>query len=98
MTRFDRDPHFGTSSPAVVALILPVQAIWSRPIDRAAPRAAFRPGRSRWIRRALDTVLTWQQRARERSQLMQLSDHLLRDIGVSRAMAAGEAEKPFWRV
>jgi uncharacterized protein YjiS (DUF1127 family) len=28
---------------------------------------------------------------------MELSDHMLRDIGISRAEAFGEAEKPFWR-
>jgi uncharacterized protein YjiS (DUF1127 family) len=36
--------------------------------------------------------------ARERRQLTQLSDHMLRDIGISRATAGGEAEKPFWRI
>ncbi len=46
----------------------------------------------------VDAVLVWQERARERRRLMQLSDHMLRDIGISRATAAGEAEKPFWRV
>jgi uncharacterized protein YjiS (DUF1127 family) len=78
--------------------MLPVLAVWSRPLERAAARSTLRPGRSRWIRRALDRMLTWQQRARERAQLMQLSDHMLRDIGLSRATAAGEADKPFWRV
>ena len=28
---------------------------------------------------------------------MELSDHMLRDIGISRAAAHGEAAKPFWR-
>ena len=51
----------------------------------------------RWIRRAVDMVLTWHGRARERRQLLELSDHMLRDIGISRADAIGEAERPFWR-
>jgi uncharacterized protein YjiS (DUF1127 family) len=42
-------------------------------------------------------VLVWHQRARQRRQLLEVSDHMLRDIGISRADAIGEAEKPFWR-
>ena len=46
---------------------------------------------------ALARLLRWHERARQRRQLMQLSDHLLRDLGITRATALGEAEKPFWR-
>jgi uncharacterized protein YjiS (DUF1127 family) len=42
-------------------------------------------------------LLTWQQRARDRRQLQSLSDHMLRDIGLSRADVWFEASKPFWR-
>jgi len=49
------------------------------------------------LARALDAVLLWHERARQRRQLLQLSDAMLRDIGVSRANALGEAGKPFWR-
>jgi uncharacterized protein YjiS (DUF1127 family) len=59
-------------------------------------------GRQGWswasaIRRAADLLLTWQQRARDRRQLESLSDHMLRDIGLSRADVFAEASKPFWR-
>ena len=37
------------------------------------------------------------ERARQRRQLRELSDHMLRDIGLTRADAWAEAEKPFWR-
>ena len=49
------------------------------------------------VRRAVTLLLTWQQRARDRRQLQSLSDHMLRDIGLSRADVLAEASKPFWR-
>ncbi len=42
-------------------------------------------------------ALEWQDRARQRNALLGFSDHLLRDIGVSRAEAHREGRKPFWR-
>jgi uncharacterized protein YjiS (DUF1127 family) len=70
----------------------------STDLSRGLPQLMVRPHGTRWIRRAVDAVLTWHQRARERRQLMELSDHMLRDIGISRSEAIGESEKPFWRV
>jgi uncharacterized protein YjiS (DUF1127 family) len=64
---------------------------------RGVPQLTVRPRGRRWIRRAADVVLVWHQRARERRQLLELSDHMLRDIGISRSDAIGEAERPFWR-
>ena len=52
---------------------------------------------SRGVRRAADLLLIWQQRARDRRQLQSLSDHMLRDIGLTRADVFAEASKPFWR-
>lgn len=46
---------------------------------------------------ALDVILTWQERARQRHHLATLDDRLLRDIGLSRVEAMRETEKPFWR-
>ena len=54
-------------------------------------------GWSRGLRRAVDLLLLWQQRARDRRQLQSLSDHMLRDIGLTRADVFAEASKPFWR-
>jgi uncharacterized protein YjiS (DUF1127 family) len=48
-------------------------------------------------RRALDTLVTWQERSMQRRQLMELDDRLLVDIGISRADAVGEYRKSFWR-
>jgi uncharacterized protein YjiS (DUF1127 family) len=46
--------------------------------------------------RLVDTLLDWQERARERRHLSGLDDHLLRDIGLSRADVDHEVAKPFW--
>ena len=39
----------------------------------------------------------WHERARQRRHLQTLSDHMLRDIGLTRADVCGECSKPFWR-
>ena len=44
----------------------------------------------------LETLLIWQERAAQRRVLQQLDDHMLKDIGLSRADASHEADKPFW--
>ena len=46
---------------------------------------------------AFDILLLWPQRRRERHQLAGLSDHVLKDIGVTRADVDGETHKAFWR-
>jgi uncharacterized protein YjiS (DUF1127 family) len=43
---------------------------------------------------AISTILA---RRRQRLALRELDDHLLRDIGLSRAEAGREASKPLWR-
>jgi uncharacterized protein YjiS (DUF1127 family) len=49
------------------------------------------------IVRLTDTVQSWHERARQRRTLMALSDHSLKDIGLSRADAWAESAQPFWR-
>jgi uncharacterized protein YjiS (DUF1127 family) len=46
---------------------------------------------------AFDTLSDWTERNRQRRALLALSDTLLRDIGISRADALQEGEKPFWK-
>ena len=49
---------------------------------------------------ALPEVIVWienvLQRRRSRLALLEMSDDQLKDIGVSRADAYGEASRPFW--
>ena len=42
-------------------------------------------------------LLEWHERARQRRQLLAMSDGALKDFGASRADAEGEGGKPFWR-
>ena len=47
--------------------------------------------------KVFDVLLLWQQRRRERRKLAAFSDHVLKDIGVTRADVDGETHKAFWR-
>lgn len=49
------------------------------------------------LRRIAAALQRQRRRARSRQQLGELSDHLLKDIGLDRATACHEAAKPFWR-
>ena len=45
----------------------------------------------------LARLFAWHHAARSRALLAELDDRLLADIGLSRADAMRECEKPFWR-
>ena len=47
--------------------------------------------------RLVELLFEWQERARQRETLGKLSDYMLHDIGISRADAEREVDKPFWR-
>ena len=47
--------------------------------------------------RFFDLVLIWRENARSRHALARLDDHMLSDLGLSRAQAEFEASTPFWR-
>lgn len=51
----------------------------------------------RVVLRVTDVLLTWQGRAAQRAQLAATEDHLLEDMGLSRADVEREVAKPFWR-
>ncbi len=50
-----------------------------------------------WMITLFDRFATWSERRRQRRALEALPDHLLSDIGISRADAEQEAHKPFWQ-
>ncbi len=52
---------------------------------------------SRPVWRLLDVLFSALERRKQRHALMGLDDHLLKDIGVSRAEVEQEVSKPFWR-
>jgi uncharacterized protein YjiS (DUF1127 family) len=83
----------------MVQLRFPRQPLTTCPpgLDRAW---AARQARS-WARaggRAVTLLLIWRERARQRRHLQSLNDHMLRDIGLTRADVFAEASKPFWRL
>jgi uncharacterized protein YjiS (DUF1127 family) len=55
-------------------------------------RAPIHPLAAVWM-----LVSSWIERARQRRALARLDDQTLRDIGITRADATHEAQKPFWR-
>jgi uncharacterized protein YjiS (DUF1127 family) len=70
--------------------------------------APLRPGIGRairqdwsWLasamRRTVQLLLIWRERVQQRRQLQLLNDHMLRDIGLTRADVFAEASKPFWK-
>ena len=71
------------------------------PSIRSERRASLLELWTRWlgygVARAVAVAPVWLDRSRQRRQLAQLSDHMLRDIGLTRADAWAEADKPFWR-
>ena len=63
-----------------------------------------RPGRRAavlWLSHAWDHVVAtlreWRRRSRERGELAELDDRMLKDIGLTRADAEFLSNKPFWR-
>jgi uncharacterized protein YjiS (DUF1127 family) len=46
--------------------------------------------------KAWRTLLTWQRRASERTHLAELDDRAYKDMGITRADAWRETQKPFW--
>jgi uncharacterized protein YjiS (DUF1127 family) len=69
----------------------------SRPASRPDSGPLF--DRSlRALRDGLDALRRWRELARQRRQLAELDDRLLRDIGLTRADVGAELRKPFWRI
>ena len=71
----------------------------TRYLDALFPREQVQlpGGFTRAIRKGFDLLYAWQARVIERAHLAVMEDHLLSDMGISRAQADREAAKPFWR-
>jgi uncharacterized protein YjiS (DUF1127 family) len=63
----------------------------------AMPRSGWLAAAGARLDHALTALLDWQERSRQRHQLLSLDITALKDFGRSAADACGEAEKPFWR-
>jgi uncharacterized protein YjiS (DUF1127 family) len=53
---------------------------------------------SKYLQSLAKACQVWRRRSQTRRPLKALSDHQLREIGVRRAEAVVEADKPFWRI
>jgi uncharacterized protein YjiS (DUF1127 family) len=60
------------------------------PIRADVPARRDRPG-------VVAMLEQWIERHRQRRALLELSDHMLKDIGISAGDAWQEGRKPFWR-
>jgi uncharacterized protein YjiS (DUF1127 family) len=81
-------------APANLAAAGPAAALRSM---SALPPISLGSAAQHALVRAVETISAWHDRARQRRALMALSNQMLRDIGISRAEAQGEATRPFWR-
>ena len=59
-------------------------------------RGSFVRRLARQAERAVTVLLRWHELARQRRALLRLDDSMLKDIGLTRADALREAERPFW--
>lgn len=70
-----------------------IESVKTSPARRELPRYWLR----RATRRAIDLLRAWRQRRDSRIALARFDERMLRDIGITRADALREANKPFWR-
>lgn len=69
----------------------------ARPMFGASAACGAQPSIAERILAAPFAVLaTWGERLKQRASLAEMDDRMLKDIGVSRAAAQAEVEKPFW--
>jgi uncharacterized protein YjiS (DUF1127 family) len=68
--------------------------------ESTLPQVAFLPRQRTFtdtLLRAVEVVLQWHERAKSRRALLGLSDRMLSDIGIDRATAQVEGDRPFWK-
>lgn len=63
----------------------------------APPRPVSRPRVSSLLRAAAALLCLWRRRQEEAEELRTMDDHMLRDIGITRAEALAAAARPFWQ-
>lgn len=66
-------------------------------MERVLPRTLTLRVGTAPLRRLLQLLRLWQQRARTRRQLAALDDRQLADVGISHSERMDELSKPFWR-
>ncbi len=66
------------------------------PAAHALPQSPALPPIAQGLMGLALVVARWEMRLRTRKALEKLDDHLLQDIGLDRARAEAEWQKPFW--
>ena len=70
-------------------------------VNNLSRRRVIRQGSNSYLQEGLinlfDLMQSWAERHRTRSNLYQMPDYMLRDIGVSRSDVEEEWNKPFWK-
>lgn len=96
MNQAHRIAGFGTLFPTLAALTAPAQEFvtW-QPAYRVPSGLRIRAGLGRWLGALRQAFERRREPARTRRALARLDDHLLRDIGLSRADLGVELEPPF---
>ena len=64
---------------------------------KASAGQVLPPGLEIATKRGVLMLRLWRRRARDRRQLMELSDYMLKDIGITRDEREIEISRPFWR-
>jgi uncharacterized protein YjiS (DUF1127 family) len=66
-------------------------------VHRSAPASPPIRTASAMLKGLKEQLAVWRSRQRQRAALLSLSDADLQDIGISRAQANFETNKPFWQ-
>ena len=94
------DPNLGlgTMFSTLTALASPGHtALTGEPLYENVPPLGVKRQGSGLFARIARSVALWHERSRQRLLLRNLSDDLLRDIGLTRADVEDEWEKRFWQ-
>jgi uncharacterized protein YjiS (DUF1127 family) len=93
-------PNFGlgTLFSTLTALASPGHtALTGKPLYGNLPPLGVRSRAGGRLARIGRTLALWHERSRQRRHVVHLNDHLLRDIGLTRADIDAERQKRFWQ-
>lgn len=72
------------------------EPICAGPCPEVSARDIPLPARIAWRGNIIKAILRWLDRGRQRRHMHRLSDHMLHDIGLSRADLEQDAATQFW--
>lgn len=99
MSHANQTSGFGTLFSTLAALTAPGQEfVTSRPVYGGVPRLRLRETAGRRLKETLGAAWRRYEQAQVRRALQRLDDHLLRDIGVTRAQVDDGLPPPFAQI